>query len=249
MFIIKKMLALRTMILRALLLLCAKINQHSMKHTLVLLGAAAVLFASCQGNPKGDEAKTTEAQAPAVATGAAYKPDLAQSHVDFTGTKPTGEHHGQFMLKGGEIKAEGGKVTGGTLEIDMNSLKITDKDTNGSYKLAGHLRTDAFFDVAKFPTSKFVITSIREGVDSAARKDLVMKDATHMVSGNLTLKDSTKEVTFPAKIVMTDAGLTTDANFNIDRTQWGLVYGNDKGLGDKFIRPIVNIQLHVVANK
>jgi polyisoprenoid-binding protein YceI len=76
-----------------------------------------------------------------------------------------------------------------------------------------------------------------------------MKDATHTITGNLTLKGTTKSITFPAKVAVNDNVVTADANFNIDRTQWGLVYGNDQSLGDKFIRPTVNIQLHLVANK
>lgn len=236
-------------ILRKLPLLCAKINQHSMKRTLLLFSAAAVLLASCQGDPKGDEAKTTEAAAPAAATGTTYNADMSQTYVDFTGTKPTGQHSGRLMLKEGSVAAEGGKITGGKLVIDMNSLKIIDKDTNGAYKLAGHLMSPDFFETSKFGTATFEITGVREGVDSALAKDLVMKDATHTVTGNLTMKDSTKNVTFPARIVMSETSVTADANFNIDRTQWGLVYGNDKGLGDKFIRPTVNIVLHLAANK
>lgn len=220
-----------------------------MKRTFLALSAAAVLFASCQGEPKADEAKTTEAMAPAVATGTTYNADLGQSYVDWTGTKPTGQHQGRMMLKSGSVAAEAGKITGGKLEIDMSSMKIIDKDTNGAAKLSGHLSSPDFFDVAKFPTSSFEITGVREGVDSALAKDLVMKDATHTVMGNLTLKGVTKGVTFPAKIVMGETSLTADANFNIDRTEWGLAYGNDKSLGDKFIRPTVNIVVHLAANK
>lgn len=76
-----------------------------------------------------------------------------------------------------------------------------------------------------------------------------MKEATHTVTGNLTLKDITKSITFPAKIAMAENQVTADANFNIDRTQWGIVYGNDKSLGDKMIASEVNMQLHLVANK
>jgi polyisoprenoid-binding protein YceI len=131
----------------------------------------------------------------------------------------------------------------------MNSLKITDQDTNGVNNLSGHLRSGDFFEVEKHPTSTFEITGVQAGIDSSVAKDLVMKDATHTVTGNFTMKGVTKSITFPAKIAVTDANVTADANFNIDRTQWGLVYGNKESLGDKFIRPTVNISFHLVANK
>jgi polyisoprenoid-binding protein YceI len=221
-----------------------------MKYTLLLLAIGAALFASCQSDPKADNAQTGEAQQVTTpAGGTTYKADLAQSRVEWTGTKPVGQHHGSMNLKDGSLKVDNGNVTGGTFTIDMSTLKVLDKDTAGTSKLAGHLSSGDFFDVAKYPTAAFEITNIKSGIDSAAGKELVMKDATHTVTGNLTLKGTTKSVTFPAKLAVNEAMVTADANFNIDRTQWGLVYGNDQSLGDKFIRPTVNIQLHLVANK
>jgi polyisoprenoid-binding protein YceI len=221
-----------------------------MKRSFLLFAMGAVILASCQGDPKADEAKTTDSVAVvAPTTGNVYKADLTQSNVQWTGTKPTGQHTGVMMLKEGSINAEAGNITGGEFTIDMSTMKITDKDTSGAANLAGHLSSGDFFDVAKYPTAKFVISSVTAGIDSATSKDLVMKDATHTITGNLTLKDQTKSVSFPAKVNVADASITADANFNIDRTQWGLVYGNDKGLGNKFIRPTVNVVLHLVANK
>ncbi len=221
-----------------------------MKRSILLFSMGALVLASCQGDPKADEAKTADSVAvTAPATGNTYKADLTQSNVQWTGTKPTGQHSGVMMLKDGSLNVDNGAVTGGEFTIDVSTIKITDADTNGASKLAGHLSSPDFFDAAKYPTAKFVISSVTPGVDTAGGKELVMKDATHTITGNLTLKDQTKSVSFPAKVSTTDAGITADANFNIDRTQWGLVYGNNKGLGDKFIRPTVNIILHLVANK
>ena len=63
------------------------------------------------------------------------------------------------------------------------------------------------------------------------------------------MKGVTKSVTFPAIVKATPEALLAQANFNINRTDWGLVYGNDKSLGDKFIRPEVNIALNIAAKK
>jgi polyisoprenoid-binding protein YceI len=220
-----------------------------MKRTLLLLAIGATLFTACQSDPKADQAQTGDAQQVGAAVGTSYKADVAQSRVQWTGTKPVGEHRGEMMIKDGNVTVDNGNVTGGKFEIDVTSLKVTDNDTNGASKLAGHLTSPDFFETTKYPAATFEFTGVKAGLDSAASKDLVMKDATHTVSGNLTLKGVTKGISFPAKISVSDNVVTTDANFNIDRTQWGLVYGNDQSLGDKFIRPTVNIVLHIVANK
>ncbi len=221
-----------------------------MKHTLLLLAAATMLAAtSCQSDPKADKAETGEAMQAGAATGTAYKADLAQSHVDWTGSHPANAHHGMMLLKDGEVMVDGGAVTGGKFTIDVTTLAVKDEDTSVTNKLNPHLKSPDFFDIAKYPTAAFEITGVKAGVDTAGGKELVMKDATHTVMGNLTLKGVTKGITFPAKIAVNDNMVTADASFNIDRTQWGLSYGNDNSLGDKMIRPIVNIGLHLVANK
>jgi polyisoprenoid-binding protein YceI len=77
----------------------------------------------------------------------------------------------------------------------------------------------------------------------------IVDGANFTVSGNLTLKDVTKNVSFPAKIDLDGNTLKAKANFDIDRRQWQMNYGNDKTLGDKFISEKVNIELDLQGNK
>lgn len=76
-----------------------------------------------------------------------------------------------------------------------------------------------------------------------------MKDATHTITGNLTLKNVTKSISFPAKVSQANGVITADANFTFDRTQWNLSYGNDKSYKDKFIHPDVTLKIHTVCAK
>lgn len=223
-----------------------------MKRIFLFLAAGSLAFASCQNAPEADKAQATEAVAvdsSAAKTGNGYNADLAQSVVEWVGTKPTGKHHGTFKLKEGNITAENGAITGGKFVIDITSLKADDQDSAGNAKLGGHLASPDFFDAAKFPDATFEIASVAAGTDTTGGKKVIMKDATHTITGNLTLKGVTKSISFPAKVAVTDANVTTDADFNIDRTQWGLSYGADKSLGDKIIHSEVNLKLHVVATK
>lgn len=203
--------------------------------------SVAMLFAACQSSPEGEKAETSETKEVAAATGATYKADLAGSMVGFVGTKPVGTHTGEFKLSSGEISVENGNITAGSFVIDVNSLKITDKDTAFTGKLTGHLLSEDFFKTTQYPTAKFEITACE-----ALSNDTT---GTHKISGNLTLKDSTQNVTFPAKVTLGENDLTANAEFVIDRTKWGMFYGNDKSLGDKFIYPEVKISLNIKASK
>lgn len=211
-----------------------------MKQVLFPIAVIAIM-ASCNNAPDADKAATGDSTAAAVATGANFAIDTT-STIEWLGTKPVGQHNGTMKISSGSFAVENGNITGGSFVVDVNSLTDLDlKPEDGKEKLEGHLKSADFFDVAKFPTAKFEISSVE-----ALTGDSI---STHKISGNLTLKDSTKNVTFPAKVTLSDTEATATANFNIDRTQWGLFYGNDKSLGDKFIRPEVNIKLNIRATK
>lgn len=214
-----------------------------MKRSILSIGVLAILVVSCQQAPDATKAETNEKQEVASVEGAAtYNIDVATSKVGWIGTKPVGKHNGDFKLSSGSFSVESGAIKAGNFVIDVNSITdhdITDAETNA--KLVGHLKSGDFLDAAKFPSAKFEITGVE-----ALQNDT---SGTHKISGNLTLRDSTKNVTFPAKIVVTDNDVKATANFNIDRTNWGLRYNNDQSLGDKFIHPEVNISLNIEAKK
>lgn len=211
-----------------------------MKQTILALATLAFL-ASCQSAPEGETAQTADTQQAAAASGTGFKVDVTQSAVGFLGTKPVGTHSGEFKLSEGSLSVENGNISGGSFMINVKSMRITDKDTAYSGKLLGHLLSGDFFEAEKYPSAKFEITACEAITGDSA--------ATHKISGNLTLKDSTKNVSFPAKVELSETALKANASFNIDRTQWGLFYGNDKSLGDKFIYPEVKITLNIAANK
>jgi len=77
----------------------------------------------------------------------------------------------------------------------------------------------------------------------------LVEGANFTIRGNLTIKDITKNITFPARIDLDGNRLKAKANFDIDRREWQMNYGNDKTLGDKFISETVNIELFVVGIK
>ncbi len=217
------------------------------KELLLTIFAGSMMFVSCKEAPKADSAETTDAQNVEQVSGATYEANLTESKIEWIGTKPVGRHHGTFVLKDGNLIVSGDDLKGGSFVIDVASVTPDDQDAQGNAKLQGHLKSEDFFHVEQYPEGTFEITNVTEGV--ADKENLVMKDATHTITGNLTLKGITKSITFPAKVYMEGDKITADANFNIDRTQWNIVYGNDESLGDKFIRPEVNLQVHLVAGQ
>lgn len=190
------------------------------------------LFAAC-GGPQGEKALTGDAQAVSVMSGdVTLNADLETSIIEWEGAKPTGTHNGTIELTEGQLYLDEGNVVGGKFVIDMNSivvLDLTDPDMNG--KLLGHLKSADFFETETYPTATFEITSVEAVQGNPA--------ATHNITGNLSMKDVTRSVTFPATVNVSDNGVTaTSATFLIDRTQWNVQYGSKTlfaNLKDDFI--------------
>lgn len=119
-------------------------------------------------------------------------------------------------------------------------LDVSHEDTDNHDRDAD-LRSPTYFDVAKYPTMTFRSTSI------------VAKDNTDfVVSGDLTIKDVTKPVTFPVQVV----GIIPEGNgwrvgytgqLTIDRRDWGIVDSRLTPAGVLLVGYTVNIGLTVEA--
>lgn len=210
----------------------------------ILALTTSMFVASCSNSPKGDTATVNDAAEVDSATGTEILIDTVNSKIGFTGYGVGKEHPGYFKISSGNVTVNDGKIEGGNFTIDTKSLSLSQQESMFQTKLKGHLLSADFFDAEKFPTAKFEITSV-EPYAPTATDSSVISGANYKVSGNLTLKDVTKNVSFPAKIDINGNSMSAVANFNIDRNVWAMKYGNDKSLKDKFISEKVNITFDI----
>ncbi|GGE34008.1 MULTISPECIES: YceI family protein [Sphingobacterium] len=210
-----------------------------MKKITLLSAVAAFVLASCAGNPEGKKAETKDSVAitQTEVVGNTLNVDTAASKVVWTGTKVTGKHTGTVSIKSGTLNVDNGKLVGGNVVLDMNTISSTDLEGEFKGKLDGHLKSEDFFAVASHPEATFTITEVKPG---ATDQDL-------NISGNLVIKGVSKNITFDAKIVeSTEATVKATANFNITRADWGVNY---EGKSDDLISKEINFDINLVANK
>lgn len=211
-----------------------------MKKLLVLPAIAAVIMSSCAGNPEGKKAEVQDSVATeqiATPVGEVFNVDAAQSKVVWTGTKVTGAHTGTIAIKSGSLNAENGVLTGGTFTLDLNTISSTDLEGEYKEKLDTHLKSADFFDAAQFPEATFVVTKVEAGATAQDAK----------ISGNLTIKGVTKNISFDAKVIESNATtIKTEADFNIVRADWGVNY---EGKKDDLISAEINFKVSLVATK
>lgn len=218
-----------------------------MKQILFALSAATLVMVSCQNAPEADQAVATETQAPVAAAGDTFTIDATGSKIGWIGTKTGGQHIGSFLLKNGSFTVADGNLTGGSFTIDVNSLAVTDLSGDDKAKLEGHLKSGDFFLADSFPTADFEITGVTP-IDPATGNSK-LAGATHTISGNLTLRGETKNVSFPAIVKIEGNTVSAIADFNIDRTNWGLSYKGPNNPADWFIAKEVNLKLDVKGSK
>ena len=166
--------------------------------------------------------------------------DTKASKVVWVGKKVTGEHTGTVPISSGTLILDKDKLKGGSFTLDTKSLTVTDltdNDSNG--KLTGHLKGNDFFAVEKYPQSKLDITLV-------TAKGAGVYD----VTGKLTIKGITNDVTFPATVKADGKGASATAKITVDRTKYDIKFRSTnffENLGDKAISNDFVLDVNLVA--
>ena len=161
--------------------------------------------------------------------------DTTKSKLLWLGEKVTGQHTGTINLKSGWLNWQDNKIVSGEFNIDMASLK--ESENNG--KLLGHLKSDDFFGVNKYPEAKLVLTG-----------STPFDKGSGMVSGTLTIKESTNPIEFKATMQKKDDGTWFFANITVDRTKYNIRYGSGSffdNLGDKTIYDEFKLKVNLLV--
>ena len=144
---------------------------------------------------------------------------------------------GEFTKVSGTVNLDDQDVSKSTVNA---SIDVASLDTRVQHR-DDDLKSDHFFDVAKFPTITFQSTKIVSTGDGTAK-----------MTGSLTLHGVTKEVTFdvtgPTKPIQVMNGTRRGASAitKINRQDFGMVYmTNNLPGGDEMIGDTVTITLDI----
>jgi polyisoprenoid-binding protein YceI len=156
--------------------------------------------------------------------------DTNKTTVGFVGRKVTMDHPGKFSGFTGAVTFEDGQPTSVKFTVQMASLDIEPA------KLEGHLKSPDFFMVDEHPTSTFDSTKI-------VKAD---QGGTHTLTGNLTLRGVTKQISFPATIEREGSTAHGSSEFKINRQDFGIAY---PGMPDDLIADdvLIKLDLHFAA--
>lgn len=148
---------------------------------------------------------------------------VENSKVVWKGYKVTGSHEGTIAIKSGHLNFNEDKLTGGAFVIDMSTITNTDLEGEYKGKLEGHLKSDDFFGVEKYPTASLIFTKVKSTGKNS-----------YKVIGDLTIKGISETVSFELSVY----GSKANASLKVDRSKFDVRYGSTSffdGLKDKAI--------------
>jgi len=185
--------------------------------SIVLIGA---MLSSCSSTGNQAETKAAEAVKTVNAANATTLTSVSEGSfvnwraAHFGGVEP---RFGKIFIKDADFKVNDGKIVNANIVMDIASLTVENFPAGAEEigKLTGHLLSPDLFNVEKFPTAKFELTNLEKMTGTYNSK----------VTGNLTILEVVKSITFNANIVVAeDKVAIRSEDFSVDRTDWGLTY-------------------------
>ena len=158
-----------------------------------------------------------------------------KSTIKWEGKKIGTNHHGEIQLKNRYLEVQNNEITDGVFVVDMTTISNIDlENENMNQKLVGHLKSEDFFGVEKYPTSTLQVTESSKFVNGKAT-----------ITGNITIKGKTEPVSF--EVVRNNNEFS--AKILIDRSKFDVRYGSNSffdNLGDRAIDNIFTLEVQLV---
>lgn len=156
-----------------------------------------------------------------------FQPVADKSNVSFSIKNFGVSTGGSFSGLEGVIIFDKSSLERSSFDVTVNAASV---NTDNSAR-DNHLRKEEYFDVEKFPKISFKSAKISS------------KGSGYTVSGTVTIKGTSRAISFPFTAVQAGDELQLNGSFQIDRRDFN-VGGNSMVLGDK-----VTVTLQVLAKK
>ncbi|HMH34562.1 MAG TPA: YceI family protein [Puia sp.] len=159
---------------------------------------------------------------------AQYKPADQGSSVQFKIRNLGFAVTGSFSGLDGNILFDPNNLSSCNIDVSIDANTVnTDNNMRD-----GHLRNDSYFDVKNYPRIHFISTKITPS----------NKNGTFFIFGKLTIKNQTKDISFPFTATPSNEGYLFQGSFKINRKDYGV--GGSSTISDE-----LEVTLNIVSKK
>jgi polyisoprenoid-binding protein YceI len=159
---------------------------------------------------------------------AQYKPVDQGSEIKFTVNNFGFGVDGSFKGIQGSIDFDPQNAAAGHFDVTIDASTVnTDNSLRDS-----HLKNDGYFDVKNYPRIRLASTKLAPAGSPG----------NYTFTGQLTIKDKTKEISFPFTAVPANGGMAFKGSFKINRKDFGVG-------GTSTISNELTVSLNVAASK
>jgi len=181
---------------------------------------------------------------PACADAPEWTVDPAKSSIGFTGRQMGVPSKGRFKRFTAKVRFDPGNLAGSAVEVTVDAASAD----AGNPDIDKELKQPKWFDVARFPTVRFVTTAFRAKGQEAGGK------GEYEATAKLTIRDVTADVVLPFKLEIgpdpADPGQLVarmTGALTISRTKFGV--GRDEWRDTKIVGDDVELNIDVLARR
>lgn len=139
------------------------------------------------------------------------KPVDSGSTIEFTIKNFGFNTKGSFTGLDGKIRFDPRDPGKAAFDVSIDAATVnTDNNMRD-----GHLKKESYFDVEKYPRIRMVSTSVTGG-----------DNGKYVFNGKLTIKEKTKDISFPFTAVQTGGDITFKGSFAMNRRDFGVGGGS-----------------------
>ena len=145
------------------------------------------------------------------------------SSLDRVRTDGDTSYPGEVFIKEWKVAMQWWEIVAGAFLIDMASITLKWWDP----LVLQEIISEADLDIAQFPEASFIL---QESFGDTVR-------------GILTIKGISKEITFPALVLVSDATLRIYTEFSIDRSEWNITWNSET------LSPYIDLRLERILKR
>ncbi len=178
-----------------------------------------------------------------------FQVNTAESLIRWTGRNLFNHHHGTVRFESGVLTVRDNVLTEARFAVDVRSIQCDDIPDEGlRATLVRHLLHSDFFLADKYPLATF------EADQATAVPEATEGTPNFHVSGRATVRGTTRPLAFDTLVAAAPGGqrLTAQAQFEVDRTEFGSIYGSGKFfrcLGQHLVNDHFHLHVKIHADR